>query len=56
MKTELKNLLHSSHTIALSKGTISVKKCCFFCKKDGDISKIKQTLVLKGIVSETTYA
>ena len=55
MKTELKNLLHSSHTIALSEGTISVKKCCFFCK-DGDISKIKQTLVLKGIVSETTYA
>ena len=27
LKIELKNLLHSSHTIALSKGTIFAKKC-----------------------------
>ena len=27
VKTELKNLLHSSHTIALSKNTIFAKKC-----------------------------
>ena len=32
MKTELKNLEHSSHTIALSKGTIYDRKC-FFTKK-----------------------
>ena len=31
--TELKNLKHSIHTIALSKGTIFVKKCLFFAKK-----------------------
>ena len=27
LKTELKNLQHSSHIIALSKGTIFAKKC-----------------------------
>ena len=52
LKTELKNLWSSSHTIALSKGTVFAKKCCFFEKK-ADISKIKKTLVLKSIFSET---
>ena len=33
MKTELKNLQHSSHTIALSKVTIFDKKCWFISKK-----------------------
>ena len=32
LKTELKNLEHSSHTIALSKGTIFAKKCRFLAK------------------------
>ena len=32
-KTELKNLHHSSHTIALSKGTIFAIKHWFFAKK-----------------------
>ena len=27
----------------------------FFCKKNANISKIKEVLVLKGIFSETTY-
>ena len=43
------------HTIALSKGTIFVKKMLVFCKKKSNISKIKGVLVLKGIFSETTY-
>ena len=30
---ELKNFKHSSHTIALSKGTILAKKMSIFCKK-----------------------
>ena len=29
LKTELKNLWHSSHTIVLSKGTIFAKERCF---------------------------
>ena len=33
LKTELKNLQHSFHTIALSKGTIFTKKCNYFLKK-----------------------
>ena len=41
MKTELKNLSHNSHTIALSKGTIFAKNV------NADISKIKEVLVLK---------
>ena len=53
-KTELKNIWHSSHAIALSKYTIFDIKCWFFAKKNADISKIK-VLVLKGIVSETIY-
>ena len=48
LKTELKNLLSSPHTIALSKGTIFTKKCWYFAK-NADISKIKRALVLKGI-------
>ena len=51
LKTELKNLKHSFHNIALSKGTIFTKKC----KKNADISKIKEASVLKGIFSETTH-
>ena len=46
MKTQVRNLLHSSHTIALSKGTISAKKCYFFAK-NAEISKINKGLVLK---------
>ena len=33
MKTELKNFQHSSHIIALNKGTILAKKLWFFAKK-----------------------
>ena len=44
---------HSSHTIGLSKGTIFATKCCFFSKKNPDISKIKEILGLKGVFSET---
>ena len=40
LKTELKNLKHSSITIALSKGTIFAKKLWVFAK-NADISKIK---------------
>ena len=54
LEQSLKNLQHNSHTIALSKGTIFAKNWYFF-KKNADISKIKGTLVLKGIFSETTY-
>ena len=54
MKTELKNLYHSSHTTALSKDTIFAQKCLFF-GKNADISQIKTTLVLKDIFSTTTY-
>ena len=51
-KTELNNLQQSSHKIALSKGT---NEMLIFYKKNADISKIKRTLVLKVIFSETTY-
>ena len=53
-KTQLKNLLNSSHIIALSKNTIPAKKYCFLQKHAG-ISKIDGVLVLKGVFSETTY-
>ena len=42
LKTELKNLQHSSHTIALKKGTIFAKNAEFLQKND-DISKIKRS-------------
>ena len=45
MKAKLRNLLQSSHTIALSRGTIFDKKNA----KKADISKMKEFLVLKGI-------
>ena len=51
MKTELKNLWRSSHTTALSKGTILAKKRWLFGKY-ADISKTKRALVLKGLFSE----
>ena len=54
LKTEQRNLYPSSHTTALSKGTILAKKRWFFAKK-ADISKIKRALVLKDIISEATY-
>ena len=54
LQTELKYLQHSSHSIALSKGTIFNKKHCFL-QRNADISKIRRPLVLKGIFSETTY-
>ena len=61
LNTELKNL--TSHTITLSRGTIFAKKTLILCKKkikketkrNANISKIKMTLVLKCIFSETTY-
>ena len=42
LKTELKNLQHSSHTIALKKGTIFAKNAEFLQKYD-DISNIKRS-------------
>ena len=54
MEIKPKNLELNSHTIALSKGTISTKKCWFFTK-NANIGKIKRTLVLKGTFSETEY-
>ena len=54
LKTELKNLQHSPHTITLSKGTISTKNADFL-QKNADISRIKSALVLKIILSETEY-
>ena len=42
MKTELKNLLHSSHTVALSKDTIFAKKCWFFVKKMLTSAKLRE--------------
>ena len=41
MKTELKNLGHSSHTIRLSKGTIFAKKCLFLAKKIQISAKVR---------------
>ena len=55
MKTKITNLLRSSYTIDLAKGTIFPKKRCFFCKKNAGISKVNGALVLKGRFSETTY-
>ena len=52
LETELKNLKHSSHTTALSKGNI-LSKSADFLQKNADISKIKRALILKGIFSET---
>ena len=40
LKTELRNLQHSCHTVALSKGTIFAQKNAEFCNKKIDISKI----------------
>ena len=53
LKTEVKNLYHSSHTITLSKGNIFDKKYGFFTIKNANISNIKGVLVLKIIFSET---
>ena len=53
LKTEVKNLYHSSHTISLSKGLILTKK--LFGQKNAGISKIKRPLVLKSIFSETKH-
>ena len=50
-----KNFQHSSHTIALRKGSIFAKKIQIFCYKDGNISKIIWVLVLKGIFPKTAY-
>ena len=54
LKTELKNFKHSSHAIALSKGTILAKNADFW-QKNADINKIKRVLEIKAIFSETTY-
>ena len=42
LKAELKTLLHSSHIIALSKGTIFAKKCYFFSKKMLTSAKLRE--------------
>ena len=55
MNTEQKNLKHSSHTIVLSKVNIFAKNADFFYKNNAYIIKIKRTLVLKSIISETKY-
>ena len=54
MKTELKNLQHSSHAISLSKLAIFAKML-IFAKKNADISNIKLVLVLAGIFSKIKY-
>ena len=41
LKTELKNLKHSSHIIALGKGTF-LDKNSNFLQKNADIAKIKE--------------
>ena len=41
---------YSSHAIVLSKGTIFAKKMLIFCKKDAEISKIKEVLILKRVL------
>ena len=48
VKTELKNLQHSCHTIALSKSTI-------FAKKMLTSAKLKRSWSLKGMFSETIH-
>ena len=43
LKTELKNLSDSNHTIALNKGTILVKKNPdYFCKKKLTLAKLRR--------------
>ena len=42
MKTELKNFQHSSHIIALNKGTILAKKTLVFCKKMLKLAKLRE--------------
>ena len=51
MKTELKNLYKSSHTIALSKDTIFLPKKAQFLQKNADISNTKGLMILKSIFS-----
>ena len=55
MKTEVKNLWHSFHTIAMRKGTIFTKKNADYLQKNADISKIKRTLVLKDLFCESVF-
>ena len=55
LKIKLKNLKHSSHIIALSKGGIFAKNADFL-QKNSNISKIERVLVLKDISSETTFS
>ena len=55
LKTELKDLKHSSHTIDLSKVAIVAPKKADFCQINSEISKINEVLVLNGIFFETTY-
>ena len=54
MKTELINLQHSSHTMALSKGTIFAKKTMIL-QKNADNNKINRVLILRGIFFKTKY-
>ena len=42
----MKNLLLSFNTIALSKGTIFAKKMLSFYKKNADMNKIEEFLVI----------
>ena len=43
LKTELKNLQHSCHTVALSKGTIFAQKNAEFCKKNSTLAKFRRS-------------
>ena len=55
MWKQLKIVLHSSHTIALSKGTIFVKKFWFFAKKMLKSAKLRGPWYWKVYLFETTY-
>ena len=55
LKTELKDLKHSSHTIDLSKVAIFGPKKADFCQINSEIRKINGVRVLNGIFFETKY-
>ena len=55
LKTELKNLSNTASTLSLWMKVLFCSKTTDFLQKNADISKIKTTLVLKDIFSQTTY-
>ena len=48
-------LFNLAHTLLLWVKILFLPKSADFLQKNADISKIKRSLVLKGIFSETTY-